>query len=187
MEITVVAANLESWEDLEAVLGAARCHEGRCYCQRFKIGYRAWSSVTDAERADLLREQTGCDDPRADTTTGLVAYVDGDPAGWCAVEPRTAYPNLRTSRVLWPGRDEDKGDPDVWALTCLVVRREYRGRGLTYALPRAAIDFARERGARALEGYAMITQPGVTITWGELHVGSRNAYADAGFTEVTRP
>jgi hypothetical protein len=33
----------------------------------------------------------------------------------------------------------------------------------------------------------MITVPGQEITWGELHVGSRNAFAAAGFREVTRP
>jgi hypothetical protein len=37
-------------------------------------------------------------------------------------------------------------------------------------------------GARALEGYAMRTQPGREITWGELQV-----FADAGFTEVSSP
>jgi hypothetical protein len=33
----------------------------------------------------------------------------------------------------------------------------------------------------------MITRPGKEITWGELHVGSRSSFADAGFTEVSRP
>jgi hypothetical protein len=47
--------------------------------------------------------------------------------------------------------------------------------------------YARERGARALEAYATITQPGKEITWGELHVGSRQVFADAGFTEVSHP
>ena len=42
-------------------------------------------------------------------------------------------------------------------------------------------------GARALEAYAMITQPGKEITWGELHVGARQVFAEAGFTEVSRP
>lgn len=86
--------------------------------------------------------------------------------GWVAVEPRTAYPKLRTSRVQWSGRDEDKGDDGIWAVTCFAVRKGYRGRGLTYPLARATIDFARERGARALEAYPMITQPGKEITWG---------------------
>lgn len=33
----------------------------------------------------------------------------------------------------------------------------------------------------------MITQPGKEITWGELHVGARQVFSDAGFTEVSRP
>jgi hypothetical protein len=33
----------------------------------------------------------------------------------------------------------------------------------------------------------MWTEPGKQITWGELYVGSRNAFAAAGFGEVTRP
>ena len=85
----------------------------------------------------------------------------------------------------WGGRDEDKDDDGVWAVTCFVVRKGFRGRGLTYPLARATIGFARERGARALEAYPMITQPGKEITWGELHVGARQIFEDAGFEEVT--
>ena len=72
-------------------------------------------------------------------------------------------------------------------MTCFVVRKGYRGRGLTYPLARATIDFARERGARALEASPMITQPGKEITWGEVHVGARQVFEDAGFEEVSRP
>lgn len=52
-------------------------------------------------------------------------------------------------------------------------------------LVRAAVDHARRRGAR--EGYPMITEPGQEITWGEMHVGSRSVFEDAGFSEVTHP
>jgi hypothetical protein len=52
-----------------------------------------------------------------------------------AMFPRTAYPKLRTLRVPWTGRDEDKGDAGVWAVTCFAVRKGYRHRGLTYPLP----------------------------------------------------
>jgi ribosomal protein S18 acetylase RimI-like enzyme len=82
-----------------------------------------------------------------------------------AVEPRTAYPKLRTSRITWSGRAEDKDDDGVWAVTCLVIRKGFRGRGLTCPLARATIAFAKERGARAIEAYTMITQPGKEITW----------------------
>ena len=140
------------------------------------------------ERAERLRQQTDCGHPESGTTSGLVAYLDGEPVGWCAVEPRTAYAGLlRVYRVPWVGRAEDKTDDSVWAVTCFVTRAGYRRRGVSRALARAAVDFASERGARALEGYPMITEPGQEITWGELHVGSRSIFAAAGFTEVSRP
>jgi GNAT superfamily N-acetyltransferase len=116
-----------------------------------------------------------------------VAYLDGEPVGWCAVEPRTAYERLLRSRVPWTGRDEDQNDEGVWAVTCFLTRAGFRRRGVSRALARASVDFARERGARAIEGYPMITQPGQEIVWGELHVGSRSIFADAGFTEVSKP
>ncbi|WP_199615313.1 GNAT family N-acetyltransferase [Paenibacillus alkalitolerans] len=185
--ISVVPANEASWEDLDVVLGSARCHSVRCYCQRFKIPNSQWNQLEDDERAFLLRAQTGCGNPESGITSGLVAYLDHQPVGWCAIEPRTAYIKLLSSRVPWAGRNEVKNDDGVWAVTCFIIRNGYRRRGITYELTRAAVEFARRRGARAVEGYPMITVPGQEITWGELHVGSRNAFAAAGFREVTRP
>ncbi|WNV88276.1 GNAT family N-acetyltransferase [Umezawaea sp. Da 62-37] len=184
--LRIVPANESSQEDLTAVFGTAD-YSGHCRCQRFKVVGWMPRDTTREQRLGMQWEQTGCDDPDAPSTSGLVAYLDGDPIGWVAVEPRTAYPKLRTSRVPWKDRAEDKDDDGVWAVTCFVVRKGYRGRGLTYPLARAAVDFARERGARALEAYAMITQPGKEITWGELHVGAVQVFEEAGLTAVTRP
>jgi len=185
-QVAIVPANEASWRDLVAIFGTAD-YAARCQCQRFKIVPWFWRDSTQEERVALLRAQTACGHPHASTTSGLVAYVDGDPAGWVAVEPRTAYPKLLTSRIPWKGRQEDKDDDGVWAVTCFVVRKGFRGRGLTYPLARATIDFARDRGARALEAYPMLTQPGKEITWGELHVGARQVFEEAGFAEVTHP
>jgi GNAT superfamily N-acetyltransferase len=68
-----------------------------------------------------------------------------------------------------------------------VTRARFRRRGVSRALARAAVDFARGRGTRGLEGYPMLTEPGKEITWGEFHVGSRSIFAAAGFAEVSRP
>lgn len=182
----VVPANEASWDDLQAVFGA-RGDPAKCMCQWFRFRDFQWRSVPVEERAKLLREQTGCGDPAAAATSGLVAYLDGEPAGWCAVEPRTAYPRLLRARVPWMGRAEDKSDDRVWAVTCFVTRTGYRRRGVSRGLAGAAVDFARDRGARAIEGYPMITQPGQEMTWGELYVGSRSIFAAAGFVEVSRP
>ena len=113
----------------------------QCQCQPFKVPGWIWRDSTQEKRTAMLRAQTACGDPNA-ATSGLVAYVGDEPAGWVAVEPRTAYPKLRTSPVPWSGRDEDKDDDGIWAVTCFVVRKGYRGRGLMYPLARATIDFA---------------------------------------------
>jgi GNAT superfamily N-acetyltransferase len=184
--ISVVPANEASWDDLKTVFGT-RGDASTCQCQWFKIRDFEWRSVPVDQRAERLREQTGCGHPGARTTSGLVAYLDGEPARWCAVEPRTAYVRLLRTRVPWLGRAEDKTDDGVWAVTCFVTRTGFRRRGVSRALARAAVDFARERAARAIEGYPMITKPGQEITWGELYVGSRSIFAAAGFSEVSRP
>ncbi len=185
-QLDIVPANEASWDDLAAIFGTTD-YPSRCHCQRFKVLGWIWRDSTQEERTAMLRAQTACGDANAAGTSGLVAYLDDEPAGWVAVEPRTEYPKLRTSRVPWSGRDEDKDDATVWAVTCFVIRLAYRKRGLTYALAKAAVDFARERGAAALEGYAMITEPGKEITWGELHVGALGVYEEAGLRAVSRP
>jgi GNAT superfamily N-acetyltransferase len=184
--LTIVPANRASADDLAAVFGTAGW-SGQCQCQRFKITDRAWRTTTQEQRIARLQAQTACGDVNATATSGLVAYVDDEPAGWVAVERRTAYPVLRYTRVPWSGRDDDKDDDSVWAVTCFAVRRGYRGRGLTYALAQATVGFARGRGAVALEAYPMITQPGKQNTWGELYVGARQVFDDAGFREVSHP
>ncbi len=183
---SIVPANEASWNDLQAIFGT-RGVPARCQCQWLRSRPAEWRAVTPAERAARLREQAGCGDPGAGSTSGLVAYLGGEPAGWCAVAPRPEYVHLLGSRVVWAGRDEDPADDSVWAVTCFVTRVGFRRRGVSAALAAAAPGFARDRGARAVEGYPMITQPGRTITWGELYVGSRSIFADAGFTEVSHP
>ena len=171
-EVTIVPANEASWEDLRAVLGT-RGDPARCQCQRYKMQPReSWASVGIEELTFRLRTQTDCGHPETETTSGLVAYLDGEPVGWCAVEPRSAYPRLLLkTRVPWAGRAEDKTDDSVWAVTCFVTRTGFRRRGISRALARAAVAFARQRGARALEGYPMVMEPGQEVMSVELHVG----------------
>ena len=72
-------------------------------------------------------------------------------------------------------------------VACFVTRTSFRYTGVSRTLAKAAVEFAGIRGAGAVEGYAMVTQPGVEITWGELHVGSRSIFADAGMRQIAAP
>jgi len=184
-QLRIVPANEASSDDLQAIFGV-RGSSSRCFCQvhRLRRGEDFCGSAKVRpdvhELASRLREQTACGQPDSETTTGLVAYLDGEPVGWCAVDSRPGTPRLLShGRVPWAGRTEDKTDASVWAVTCFVTRAGFRRRGISRALARAAVDFARQRGARALEGY-----PHTSEAW---HLGARSAFAAAGLVEVSRP
>ena len=188
-DLRIVPANRAGCDDLQTVFGT-RGSAVICQCQRYKLAPKeAFKHHAPSVRAQRLEAQTHCGRSGAASTTGLIAYLGDEPVGWCAVEPRANYDGLRrVYRVPWEGRAEDKADPTVWAVTCFFVRAGYRGRGISRALARAAVDHARDRGARALEGYPMLRRPdGADITWDEIHVGAQSIFSAAGFREVSRP
>jgi GNAT superfamily N-acetyltransferase len=184
--VRVVPANEATWSDLQTVFGTGGAG-ARCQCQRNKLRPReSFGNTPVGERADRLRAQTGCGDPGAVMTSGLVAYVALEPVGWCAVEPRPAYEGMvrNGNRAAWVGREEDREDESVWAVTCLFTRAGWRRRGISGELAIAAVEFARGCGARMLEAYPMTTTNAIDE---ELHVGTVGVFAAAGLREVLRP
>jgi GNAT superfamily N-acetyltransferase len=185
VDVSVVPANEVSWDDLQTVFG--RGGAAKCQCQRIKLGDHDWFAMPVEELAHRLREETDCGHPEADRTSGMVAYLHGEPVGWVAVEPRANYRRLRGSSVPWAGRAEDPDASDVWAIVCFAIRPGYRGQGLTRPLAQAAVEYARAHGAKAVEGYPMVPRSGQAVSWGEMNVGSRGTFAAAGLREVSHP
>ena len=182
---TIVPANEAPWQDLQQVFGT-RGSATRCQCQRYKLARgESFARLGREELSHRLRTETDPGRPGAQSTTGLIAYAGTEPVGWCALEPRTAYPGLlRVAKVPWEGRTENKADDGVWALTCFVTRAGFRRRGVAGALARAAVEYARLHGATALEGYPMVT---VAAIGEELHVGLVGMFEAAGFQQVSAP
>lgn len=183
--LRIVPANEASWDDLALVFGT-RGAGSRCFCQRYKLARgESFGGFPAEERAARLREQTDCGNPGSGPTSGLVAHLDDQPVGWVAVEPRPAYGGIvRNARVPWDGRDEDRADPGIWAVTCLFTRAGFRRAGISGELAVAAVDHARRSGARALEAYPILT---TRVIDEELHVGTLGVYLAAGLREVSRP
>jgi len=116
----------------------------------------------------------------AGDSPGMLAYVGGRPAAWCALGLRESYSTLERSRILKP---VDRRP--VWSVTCFFVAREFRGRGLTSMLLEAAAAHARTRGARILEGYPVEPRKG-RMADVFAYTGLASSYLKAGFTEVLR-
>lgn len=184
-QLRVVPANEASAADLDAIFGA-RGVGAMCRCQRYRLARgERFASLPLEERVRRQLEQTAAGDREAPVTSGLVAYAGTEPVGWAAVAPRVEHEGLvRVFTVPWLGRHEDPTDASVWAITCLFVRAGHRRAGISRALAAAAVRFALERGARAVEAYPITT---TAVIAEELHVGTVPTFAAAGMTEVSRP
>lgn len=116
---------------------------------------------------------------------GLLAYSDGVPVGWVSVAPRPAYPVLERSRLYGPL----EGDVDVFAITCFYVDPTFRGEGVASALLDAAVQFARQQGAKAVDAFpnvAMAAHASKTARAEQSFsfMGRRASFERRGFTVV---
>ncbi len=100
--------------------------------------------------------------------------------GWCSVEPRERFPRLETSRVLSPVDDQP-----VWSIVCFFIDKEYRLRGVSVELMKAAVEYAALKGAKIVEGYAAEPKKAKVPDLYVFH-GHVSAYRQAGFKEVAR-
>ncbi|HBL17964.1 MAG: hypothetical protein A2X36_06605 [Elusimicrobia bacterium GWA2_69_24] len=82
---------------------------------------------------------------------GYLAYreADGAVVGWTAAGPKTAFPLLKQL----PGSRLGPCDESVWAIGCLAVPFEHRGRGYARDMVKLLIEEARLAGAKTLEAY----------------------------------
>ena len=116
---------------------------------------------------------------RSGAEPGVLAYADGEPVGWCAIAPREQYSRLGSSRILSPLDDQP-----VWSVSCFYIARRFRNQGLSAELLKAAVDFARARGAKIIEGYPHDKKKATVDAW--VYTGLASTFRKAGFKEVAR-
>ncbi|UYO95971.1 GNAT family N-acetyltransferase [Microbacterium sp. M28] len=180
--ITTLPATAERWDDVQHALSGGG--DGRsCQCAWFTLTNAEFDHTSVDERRDLLHGEVQADPP-----PGLVAYVDGEAAGWVRAGPRTIQRRIARTRAIITSTPQPLDDDSVWAITCFVARKEHRGLGLNAALLRAAVDLARDHGARVIEAYPVDTSIG-HVPPNDLYHGALSTFLAAGFTEtaVTKP
>ena len=76
----------------------------------------------------------------------------------------------------------------MWCVTCFAVVRQYRGAGVASAQLRAAVEFAQDHGAGAVEGHP-VDVAGLRadrVAASALYTGTKAQFVAAGFVEVAR-
>lgn len=178
--ITTEPATPTLWDDVQHALSGGG--DGRsCQCAWFTLTNADFNRTTADQRRDLFRQEIDAGPP-----PGLIAYVDGEAAGWVRVGPRTAQVRIARTRNIVTSTPEPLDDDSVWAITCFVVRKEHRRQGLNAELLAAAVDLARDSGARVIEAYPVDTGNG-RVRPNELYHGALSTFLAAGFTETAEP
>jgi len=175
----VHTATWRSVEELDQVFGT--CGEAaHCWCQFDRMPVVRFAALDDAHRRELLAREL-----HRSPAPGVVAAFGDACVGWCSVAPRSHFARLVCeASTSSPATSAD--DPDVWSVTCFVMRSGFQRHDVATMLLDGAIDHARHSGAGWLEGYPVDTG-GRTPNAADLYRGTLELFESAGFEVVARP
>ncbi len=168
----------DRFDDFVEVLGTSGI--GGCWCMYWLAPTSAaWGEGTRGGRAarnrSLFRDIVNAGPP-----PGLLADDDDHPVAWCRLLPRERLPGLARSRHY----RTDLDIAGVWSLSCFVVRRAHRGKGLTSVLTRAAVSHVEQHGGHAVEVYPWET--GERKADSIVYTGLASTFHRLGFEVVQR-
>lgn len=165
------------WADVEELFGP-RGAVGGCWCMSWRL--------EKGEKWDELKGAPAKKRFKGLVTTGkahgVLAYADGEVAGWCSYDKRRDYARLDRA----PSLKCDDAD-DVWSIPCFFIKAPFRGSGVATALLEHAKKMAAKRGATILEGYPVKKPKGdekvpAAFAW----TGTESLFAKAGFDRADR-
>lgn len=127
----------ETWPDFEALM-ESKGSPHNCWCTAWIVVDKENQRAEKSEKKASIKKRIKNGIP-----VGLLAYLNDEPIGWCAVAPRETYRTL--------GGDETK--ENVWSIVCFFIKRDYRRQGLSKIFLNEAMNFAKKHGAEYIEGY----------------------------------
>jgi len=184
--LRIVPASADRFDDVATMLNP-RGRPQACWC----LHWRQPRGMPVDDRREHLRDLAG-----GTPAPGLLAYLPetdhgdgragagegGTVVGWLGFAPVSASSSLQHTRVL--PRVEEAEWPTTWAVMCFVVRPGYRRRGLARALLAASVEYAREHGAHAVQGYPVEPEPGRRVPVSAAFVGTVGLFESEGFDRV---
>jgi len=148
VDVDVQQLTPERWDDLVRLFERRGPHGGRpvtlgCWCMYWRRPAKEFDASWGADNRKALEQIVA-----SGATPGLLAYLDGEPVGWCSVGPREGFVRLERSRTL-----QRPDDAPVWSIVCFYVQSERRRQGVATALLEAAVAHAAAHGADLVEAY----------------------------------
>jgi len=161
-----------TFDDVATMVGPKRPDANVCWCLSYRIPSKENVALGGPARGERVRQLV-----REDPPPGVLAYDGDEVVGWAAIHPRADTTFARNRKI--PHVD----DLDVWSLWCVRVRPGHRGTGIAHHLIDGAVEFARARGAPAVEGYP-VDNGGRKVDLTMAYVGTQRLFERAGFVKA---
>ena len=178
MKLTIEPLTPDRWDDLVEMFGRPGASIARgCYCMCYRRSgkHEQPSGVSYSEgnkRALKALVDRG-------VVPGLIGYEAGRPIGWVSLGPREEYAKLKRSPVMKPVDEKP-----VWSIVCFFVDARARHRGVSEALLKGAVTWARKQGVTLLEAYPT-DKPAKSVD-DFMWFGAKPMFDRSGFVEVAR-
>lgn len=169
LNLEVFSVDKEKWNDFEKLFGE-RGACGGCWCMTWRLK----KSVFEMQKGNVNKRSMKAL-IEGNETVGILAYIDGEPIGWCAVAPREKYIRLETSRVFKRVDDEP-----VWSITCLFISKPHRRKGLSVEMIKAAINYCKLNGVQIVEAYPTVPYDN-KVPDAFIWTGTPDPFEEAGF------
>ena len=174
MKFSFKHLTLKTWNDFETLFGdRGAC--GGCWCMSWRLKAADFNKNKGVKNKNAMKKLVGMKEQ-----IGILAYHQREPVGWCSFAPREKFIRLNSSKVLSPVDGQE-----VWSITCFYIKKEYRRKGLSAELLKAAIEFSKKKKVKILEGYPTVPYSEnipAAFAW----TGIPDSFEKAGFEEAAR-
>ncbi len=142
------------------------CDYGPCYCMYWWVDPDGWEGLSATEKL-LMRNRMSAEG-RFD---GYLLYGGDTVEAWCQCARRDEFPHICE---LFDGKPE----AGVWAVTCFLVKKGMRHKGIMERMLDLVLEDLRGQGAHAVEAY-----PRRLEAFDEMYAwtGPEQSYVDKGF------
>jgi GNAT superfamily N-acetyltransferase len=171
--LTFEAVTKDNWDKFAALFGArGACANCWCMFYRLKPAEFKEGKVNDINK-NRMKELIW-----QGKQVGIIAIHEGQAIAWCAFAPREGYIKLENSRV----HKRIDNEP-VWSIPCFFIDKKFRRKGISVALLKGVIEYARKNKIRVIEAYPTIPTVALlpdSFVW----IGLYKSFERAGFKIV---
>jgi len=165
----------ETWSDFETLFARHGGLHGGCWCVYHRMTMSQYIATTKEQRYALQRDLVA-----AGRSTGLLLYEEGLAVGWCQFGAASVFPAFDRMRDYVKLALPESLRPR-WRITCLVVDKAWRNRGLARILLRETLSAIDRLGGGIVEAFPLEV-PGMTRPQ---YTGSVKMYRECGFCYVS--